>query len=137
MRRDVSLPPLLAQRRKLASRGGQPVSGGGSAPACRHIEIARHAFPSLIELRQVIFSPRIAMRSRARIPQGGLSRVAHRASAAIAHNCDVKLGENVSHFCGPTVPTVGCCRVLLNSLPKVVEQPEPEGGAGVTPLGAW
>src|SRR5208282_425953 len=127
---------LFAQRRNLARRCGQPVSRCISIPACRHIEIARHAVPRLIKLRQVIFSPRVAMRCRARVPQGGLSRVARRASAAITHHSEVELGEDISGFGGAKVPTIGRCCVLPNSFPKVVEQPEPEGSARITLLGA-
>jgi hypothetical protein len=105
-------------------------------PARRHVEIARHTFPRLVELREIILSPRIAMRSRARIPQGGLSRIARRAGATITQYSDVELSENVSGLGGATVPTIGRRCVLPNSFPKVVEQPEPEGGARIALLGA-
>src|SRR5580704_251005 len=136
-KRYGGLTPLLAERRKLEGRGGQPLTGCSSVPARRHVEIARHAFPGLIELRQVIFSSRIAMSSRARVPYGSLSRVARRACAAITQHSDIEFGENISGFGGATVPAVGGRRVLPNSFPKVVEQPEPESGARIALFGAW
>ena len=133
-RRYGSPTPLLANGRKLTCSCGQPVSLCRRVPACRHIEIARHPVTGLIELRQIIFGARVAVRSRARVPQSGLRRVASRTGATIKHYCQVEFAKNVSGFGGATVPGVGRCCVLPNAFPKVIEQPELEGGPCITPF---
>src|SRR4029077_644042 len=108
-----------------------------SVPIIRHTGIERHSFAGLVKLRQIVLGPPIAVRGRARIPQGGFGRIARRAKAAITHHGDVELGENKYPLGGAPVPNEGCCRILPNTLTKVIEKPEAVGRSRIATFGEW